>query len=190
MQIKIGEATLVVDFTDNYDSDAFGDGTPGFGGYTEVNRLRYSELYDAYQFQLYSIDEDTVIFNADEHDEDEDVEFSNGDDFIVFANAVSVEGGEWKITYNGNPYWLFHDLCHARHDISGGSIHIDPHGDSEDRALVEGAKDAYEHGIGLGVIFGELALVVKPFEERFSRGTDAIERFAEYLENVLTKESV
>ncbi len=190
MQIKIGEATLVVNFTDNYDDDPFGDGTPGFGGYTEVNRMRYSELYDAYQFTLYSVDEDTVRFDADEHDEDEDISISNGDDFIVFANSVSIEGGEWEITYNGNPYWFFHDLCHAQNDCSGGRIDIDSEGYSEERALIEGAMKAHEHGIGLGVIFGELALVVKPFEERFKRSTDAIERFAEYLENVLTKESV
>jgi len=190
MQIKIGDATLVVNFTDNYDSDPFDDGTPGFGGFTEINHLQYSELYDAYQFTLYSLDEDTVTFDAEDHDEDEEISISNGDDFIIFANSASIEGGEWKITYNGNPYWFFHDLCHARYDCSGGAIQIDPHGNSEDRALIEGAKDAHEHGIGLSVSFRELSQVLKPFEERFSRSTDVIEQFAEFLENVLTKEPV
>lgn len=186
-RVKIGDATLDVDLRDdNYDEDPFGDGTPGFGGHFEVNRKQYAELHEACPFEHYSIDEDSTTFDPEEDDEDETVNVPVGDDFIVFANAISIEGGDWRIDFHGNPYWFFHDLCHARYDCSGGRVEIDPHGDSENRALIEGAKEAHEQGIGLSLIFGQLAQVLKPFEERFSRSTDAIESFAEYLEEVLT----
>ena len=183
--MTIGSATFNVSFGDNYDDDPHGDGTPGFGGQFEVNRKRFVDLWTEWQWTFYSIDEDTGKFDEDEEiDEDETLSVPNGDDFIAFFNAAMLDGGTWDIEYDGNPYWFFHDVAHAQNDVQGGQVYIDAEGYAEDKALFEGAKLAHENGIGLGVIFKELAQVLKPFEERFSRSTDAIERFAESLDEV------
>lgn len=182
MNVTHENATLDISFGNTYDEDPHGDGTPGFGGHFEVNRKRYAALYEEYQFQRYSIDEDSTSYDEEEHDEDDTVCIPLGDDFIVFASSVGIDGGKWDIYIDGNPYWIFHDLDHASYDCSGGSVDIDQQGYAEDRALVNGATAARENGISLAVIFKELAQVLKPFEERFSRSTDAIERFAESLD--------
>ena len=64
--------------------------------------------------------------------------------------------------------------------MQGGSIHVNDI--AEDRALLEGATLARAHGIGLGVIFKELAQTLKPFADRFSRPTNALDLFAETLD--------
>ena len=184
MRLTLGEATFNVSFGDDYDEDPYGDGTPGFGGTFDVNLKQYADLWTEWQWQFYSIDEDTAKWDAEEHDEDEQISIPNGDDFIAFFNAAMLDGGEWDICFNGSPYWFFHDVNHAQKDCQGGSVQIDADGYAEDRALFEGAKLAHENGIGLGVIFKQLAAVLGPFEQRFKRPTDALDRFAESLDTV------
>ena len=169
-------ADFVVHFGSDYDEDPYGDGTPGFGGTFEVDRKAYAKLYAEHEFALYSFD------GLDEDDEDEEIlEIPIGDDFIVWANAASIEGGKWEVTYNGNPYWFFHDLIHAQYDCSGGNVEIDRYGDAENRALFMGAEMAYDHDVRLNVILKELARTLKPFEERFGHETTALDRFADFL---------
>tara|TARA_R110000822_G_scaffold170624_5_gene310482 strand:+ start:825 stop:1400 length:576 start_codon:yes stop_codon:yes gene_type:complete len=189
MQVTIGSATFNVSFGDDYDEDPYGDGTPGFDGRFEVNRQKFAKLYDGWEWKLYELQDeyggdDALMFDPEEHDEDDTISVSNGDDFITFFNAAMLDGGTWDIKYDGNPYWFFHDVTHAQNDTHGGEVYVDPEGYAEDKALFEGATLAHENGIGLGVIFKQLAQVLKPFEERFGRPTDAIERFADSLNEV------
>lgn len=183
MQVKFGRATFEVSFGNDYDDDPMGDGTPGFGGTFEVNRKQYAELAEACPFDRYSIDESEPFFDPEEHDENEDIAVPNGDDFIVFMASAAIEGGEWRLHYNGAPYWFFHDLSHAEYDCSGGQVNIDSEGRDEDRALFDGAMRARAHGVKLGAIFSELAKALTPFRERFKRDTDALDRFAETLDH-------
>jgi len=184
MQVTIGSATFNVSFTDDYDDDEYGDGVPGFGGTFSVNHKQYAKLHAEWEFATYSVDEDASKFDPEEHDEDDQLAVPNGDDFIVFFNAAMLDGGTWDITYEGNPYWFFHDVTHAQNDVQGGSVYVDAEGHSEDNALLAGAKLAHKHGVGLGVIFKELAKILGPFEERFNRPTEALDEFADSLDKV------
>lgn len=181
--IKVGRATLVVSFTDDYDDSE----EVGFGGYFEVNRKRYAELHGEYGFEQY-MNEEIPEWDEEEHDTDEDITVSTGDDFIVFANSIGIEGGTWHIEYGGAPYWLFHDLDHAEYDCQGGRVvGIDMEGRAEGRALLGGAKSAYKHAVPLGEIFRELAKSAPAFPERFGGAeSTAIDDFADFLKTELT----
>jgi hypothetical protein len=83
--------------------------------------------------------------------------------------------------YFGNPYWLFHDVIHAGHDVSDNGVHI---GELEEaHALLEGAKLALANGVSLSIIVRALASTEKEYRERFSSEPTALDSFLEYYEN-------
>lgn len=190
MQVQLGNALFVVEFSNDYEDDPCHYGTPGSSEYAIVNRKQLAELFAACPFELYGLDADDLTFNPEKNDASDEIQVPSGDDFIVFVNAASIEGGTWTITYYGSPYWFFHDLSHAQYDCRGGTVYIDSEGLSENRALYDSAVSAFEHGVGLSVILKELGQALKPYENRFHRDTDVIERFAEYLKNHLTTQAI
>ena len=104
------------------------------------------------------------------------------DNLISFINGVIYhldDVSEINIKYNGNPYWFFHDLIHARDDCEGGVISVDSY--SEEKALYLGAKLAAENNIDLNYILTALINVRKEFKNRFNYDTDAIDKFVSHL---------
>ena len=163
---QLGNATICADIDDSMWVDTIGDSVWRFQK-RDIERIE-SE-FDMFGTRLYERTED-----LDDYEEPDDfVEFHNVDAGILIVACMLKLGGEWSIEWSGeSEYWFFHDLDHAEFDVWVGGEGTRPdfsvEGESEVRALVNGAQEAIRAGVDLSSVCQQLAQAEKQFEERFS----------------------
>jgi hypothetical protein len=72
--------------------------------------------------------------------------------------------------YGANPFWIFHDICHSRNDITGGTIYVDQY--VEEQRIYDGMELARENGLLYTVGYELLANVNKGLQERWGHRLD------------------
>jgi hypothetical protein len=71
----------------------------------------------------------------------------NSDTQIVLMHHLFKKRRKYKLDYNGlDPYWIFHDSCHAENDVYCDDICCIS-SDNEMQRLIDGAERAAKHGI-------------------------------------------
>lgn len=172
MKLEWNGIVLDVDFEDAYDR--------GFtGGFVAiVNKKQHAEVYKLGEFTHY---DERPEFDPECDDDDETDTITTADHLICFLAAAAThlpKGTEIVLEYRGREYWFFHDLIHAEYDSGDGTdIYVDA--DSEQRALIMGAKLAAEHAVSIADIVRELATAENEYKERFGYETDALVSFLE-----------
>lgn len=118
--------------------------------------------------------------------EEDQIKVENADILIIFLNQIfKHDRGHTRkieIHYEGHPFWICHDICHAEKDVSGIIVNVDSH--IEERRINEGFKLLASYGLR-NLYTLELHKSIKDmFEERFGREieTPEIDEFLDYYE--------
>jgi hypothetical protein len=110
--------------------------------------------------------------------DDDIVSFRDADAGIIMISAMADIGGVWNISWQGdNQMWFFHDWDHVLHDVE---MHHDMpkigtiYAENEQRALVNGAREALKAGISIDLVCEAIAPIGKQFEGRFAQKLENI----------------
>ncbi|MDF1563712.1 MAG: hypothetical protein P1V51_11760 [Deltaproteobacteria bacterium] len=97
------------------------------------------------------------------------VELQDADTSIMILALLAAAGGPARARYvsEGSSFWAFHDLSHVRRDAwleegRGGLRRVEAR--DEDRAHVEGAREALAHGV---ITMAEIARALVTSEQAF-----------------------
>jgi len=164
---------LNVDFS--YESEEFLGGStlqiPSYllKGFMEHHGIEFDEDTSTIEGLEYGVEELEYWF------EDKLYFFSstNADLHILLYEYMIEESGEESIDieyWGSNPFWLVHDICHSRKDISGGTIYVD--GDIEEQRIYDGMLLAKEVGILHCVGYELLNNCSEGLKERFGNELD------------------
>lgn len=107
------------------------------------------------------------------------LDFYNADVMIVLmANILSLED-EFRISYEGNPFWICHDLMHAIKDCVSNYIYVDA--DIEESRLEDGFELLNDNLCAPHYVTHEMVVQMhKSFRDRFKRELD-VPTITEYL---------
>lgn len=127
---------------------------------------------------------DNFIENNDEFEasgladlpDDCEISITDTDSGIKIVAALGTIPGEYNISWHGeNNYWFFHDWQHVLNDTeiniypdyTKNLIEIRVDGPNEERAHIEGAKDALKNGCDISDVIEAINSVMGEFESRF-----------------------
>lgn len=104
--------------------------------------------------------------------EDELFTITDTDLAIILINYIFNECEEDVIIKCGstNPYWILHDICHAKNDVNNLDIYIDRYVE-EDR-IIEGIELAMSLNMELCVTLESLNIWNEDFKNRWGEGFD------------------
>lgn len=164
---------LIFDFTfETPDNEFIGMGRIQFQHKDMVTYLVDMFDFDAELLRKYEEDEiGWDDFKEEAEAEIDDLEVSHDGDYVVqwleddFGDAYTSRNSDFcilffsvheleefeedditHIKYFGeNPFWVFHDICHSRHDVQGSQIYVDAN--VEENRILGGMELAAEHGM-------------------------------------------
>mgnify|MGYP000323059752 CR=1 FL=1 len=108
--------------------------------------------------------------------DDCEISIQDADAGIKIVAALGTIPGEYNISWHGeNNYWFFHDWQHVLNDTeiniypdyTKNLIEIRVDGHNEERAHIEGAKDAIRNGCDISDVIEAINSVMREFESRF-----------------------
>ena len=106
---------------------------------------------------------------------------NDSDSWVYLFHKLRNENGVFQFEMEmENPYWIFHDLDHAKHDVNDDILFVDA--DIEIRAYVNGAKAAKKNGVSNRQIYEALNSIQEDFTARFKRHPCSWPEFARCLE--------
>lgn len=135
-----------------YENEEFlGDSTLSIPKEVLIGFLDHNEI--EYDLEECTIEETAIEYGCDEIEywmEDQEDKFnSTHSDLHILLYEYMVEYSgleEIDIEYWGsNHFWILHDICHSRKDITGGTIYVN--GEIEEERIYEGMELAKEVGI-------------------------------------------
>ena len=151
------------------------------GFYCRVNTelfKRYFEDNDEIPY-LSEYNEDNIELLDDDY-----VEFSNSDAFIVFfeylLNYLSDEKHEIEVATN-EPFWVIHDYFHAKNDVASNTVYVDA--DIEEQRIEQAFNYIVEHFPEENIFedgYNYLEEIDSGFKNRFGRFLN-VEGLYEYV---------
>lgn len=115
-------------------------------GFLEHHDIDY-DLEDGHVDDAIPYDPDGVAYWFE--DQEEVFRSTNADFHILLYEYIIEYSGEDLVEveyYGSNPFWIFHDICHSRNDITGSEIYVDQY--IEEERIYDGIKLAQENGMG------------------------------------------
>lgn len=110
---------------------------------------------------------------------DDCAQLVDADSWIYLFHKLSQEKGVFQFKMDmENPYWLFHDLVHAKMDIDNDYLLVDA--EKEIRAYILGAQDAKKHGVSNWLIWEALSSICDYFKQQFNRHPETWPEFNRY----------
>lgn len=142
---------------------------------------------------IHDYDEDEIGISLEDYikselkkREEDQLNVDNTDILIIFLNEIFKHDRghtrKFEIQYEGHPFWICHDICHAEKDVVSINVHVDSH--IEEKRINEGFKLLESYGLRHLYTTDLHRLVKEMFKERFDTEieTPEIDEFLEYYE--------
>lgn len=192
MEIKINNATIDFEYQ-LAEEDFMGDSV------LEVSKEIMIQFIN--EHNDHNIDLSKYVFESEEYSNDEIVDFSEYSDdlsdwidggidedfhtgnadlqIVLFYWLIDEDKEPIELKYYGeNPYWLLHDICHSRNDVSGFEVYVDKF--VEEERIFDGMELAKELDLLAHVNCDLITSVQKGFKDRWEYDFDA-DRAVQYL---------